>query len=154
MSMKFRTFGFITLLIAQVFSARLVAAADAPPVLVPSYATDDEHIEGRIAHIEGKYTLSVRDDRGFIDHVRLHQGTVINPIGLTLADGMRVRIFGHPADREFLADEVETPYRHYGYGPYAPPYAPYGYPYAYPYYGYGPGIDTTVIIDGGRHWHR
>jgi hypothetical protein len=40
-------------------------------------------------------------------HVRLHNGTVIEPTGTTLQPGMRVRISGHPnRDGTFEADRI------------------------------------------------
>ena len=44
----------------------------------------DDVISGSIASLDDKYEITVRDDRGFVDDVRLHQGTIINPTGLTL----------------------------------------------------------------------
>src|SRR2546423_4042241 len=69
---------------------------------VPSYARaldggDDALIRGRIVNFDGAYALSVRDERGFIDSVQLHEGTIINPTGLTLRDGMVVSIIGYNA---------------------------------------------------------
>jgi len=163
--MNTRILQIASLVIGQVVFACIPAAADdepGPPPPVPSYAVNTEHIEGRIEHIDGKYSLILHDVHGYSDRVRLHQGTVINPIGLTLSDGMRVRIYGRAGEHEFFADEIETPYHYEGvepiYVPYGAPYPPpYPYPYG-PYYGYGPayygpGFDTTVIIGGG-HWRR
>jgi hypothetical protein len=119
------------------------AAVAAPP---PSYATPDETITGRISAISGTYNLSVRDDRGFIDSVTLHDGTVINPTGLRLSPGQTVTIHGFTRGGTFVANEVDTPYQDdggvaYGYGDGYPYGAYYGYPYGgyygYPYYGYG-----------------
>jgi hypothetical protein len=116
-----------------VIAAALVLAAAAPALAqtLPSYASPGgEAIKGRISGFDGKYNLSVRDDRGFVDNVKLHDGTVINPIGLRLVTGMRVTILGRPDGSAFLADEIDTPY-HYGY-----PVAYYPYPaYPYPYWG-------------------
>jgi hypothetical protein len=149
-------------LVIPMFASALPAAADepGPPPPVPSYAEHTEHIEGRIEHIEGKFTLRLHDVHGYIDHVRMHQGTIINPIGLTLVEGMQVRIFGRPGEHEFFADEIETPYHYAAGAPYYPP--PYGYPYVGPYvygpgygYGYGPGFGTNVIIENrGHYWRR
>jgi hypothetical protein len=65
---------------------------------VPSYATPqystDLNIAGRITSFDGGYELRVRDERGYIDNVRLRPGTVINPTGLSLAPGMVVNILG------------------------------------------------------------
>src|SRR5579883_2844719 len=80
---------------------------------MPSYAhPDSEKITGTVTSFDGRYGLQVRDDRGFIDSVQLHQGTVINPTGLTLAPGMKVTIYGAAHGRHFDAAEIDTPY-HY-----------------------------------------
>jgi hypothetical protein len=111
--------------------------ADAPPPPPPSYARPDDGIHGRIISFDGAYSLQVRDDRGYVDNVRLHQGTVINPTGVRLAAGMAVTIRGTNGGSAFDATEIDTPYSVYGpidVGPYAYPYA---YPvYPYPVYGY------------------
>jgi hypothetical protein len=104
---------------------------------VPSYATGgapgEETIQGRVSAINGKYAISVRDKNGYIDNVTLHDGTIINPRGLTLAPGETVEIHGFAHGQEFVANEIDTPYL--AYSP-----AFYGYPYyGYPYYG-GIGI--------------
>jgi hypothetical protein len=108
-------------------------------------------IHGRISSVPGKYDLYVRDDRGYVDHVVLHDGTVINPTGLTLAVGETVTIMGGNQGRVFRADEVDTPYSddmqsndydgaQDGYQGYPVGYPDgYGNPYAYgyDYSGYG-----------------
>ena len=78
----------------------------------PSYAkaSNEETIHGRIASVSRKFALTVRDDRGFIDNVRLHPGTIINPIGLSLAPGMTVTILGNNRGKIFAANEINTPY--------------------------------------------
>jgi hypothetical protein len=117
----------------------------APP---PSYATTEEHIRGRISSFDGKYTLEVRDDRGFIDNVTLHDGTIINPTGLRLAVGQSVTVLGHNAGKTFEANEIDTPYANYGAAFYG--YAPYGY---YPYYAYPAfGIGFRDRGFGFRGW--
>lgn len=100
----------------------------------PSYAVHQDSITGTVRSFDGQYTMYVRDNRGDLDRVQLHQGTIINPTGLTLQGGMRVTVYGRAAGRVFLADEIDTPYRnmpYYGY--------PYGYPYRYPAWGFGFG---------------
>jgi hypothetical protein len=154
------------------FTLPISATADS----LPSYAANDrEMIHGRISSISGKYDLYVRDDRGYVDHVVLHDGTVINPTGLTLAASETVTITGGNQGRVFRADEVDTPYsddmqsNDYdgagdGYQGYPVGY-PYGYgnPYAYgdnyPGYGgiyfgggyYGGGYSGRYF---GHGWHR
>jgi hypothetical protein len=120
------------------FSAGPAAAQQAPSYATapPSYATaqTDETIRGTIRSINGQYNISVRDERGFIDNVSLHQGTIINPTGLTLAPGQRVTILGHADGRTFAANEIDTPYL----AAVPVPVYPYGF-YGYPY-GYGPAV--------------
>ena len=113
----------------------------AAPVEVPSYArpSGDETLSGRIVSFDGAYALQVRDDRGFTDNVRLRQGTIINPTGITLAPGMSVTVHGVNTGSTFAANQIDTPYNTYGFGyPAYPPYAVYPYPYyGYPYFGFG-----------------
>jgi hypothetical protein len=79
---------------------------------VPSYATKTgPSIHGTVTGFGGKYTMYVRDDRGYIDNVTLHQGTVINPTGIQLQPGFRVTIYGEANDNTFAANEIDTPYR-------------------------------------------
>ena len=117
----------------RIFAAALTFAALAAPLAVkaqeapgaaapaPSYArpavNGEEAIHGRISAFDGKYHLDVRDDRGFEDSVELHQGTVINPTGLTLQPGMVVTISGYNRGRTFAANEIDTPYVSYGFVP-------------------------------------
>ena len=100
---------FLALGVPAVASAQPAAAGDQA---LPSYATasHDEQIRGRISAITGKYTLKIRDDRGYLDNVTLHQGTIINPTGLQLAPGMQVTIHGTNAGSSFAANEIDTPY--------------------------------------------
>jgi hypothetical protein len=114
----------------------LAVPAAAQPAAPPSYAVQgEEQIQGTIRSIDGKYAISVRDRRGFIDNVQLHDGTIINPTGLRLAPGQRVTIYGRADGNTFAANEIDTPYQTvlvpaYGYYPYG--YYPYG-----PRYGFG-----------------
>jgi hypothetical protein len=111
--------------------------AAAQPAGLPSYATGEESIRGRITSFDGKYNLQLRDDRGFVDNVSLHDGTIINPTGLRLASGQSVTILGQNSGKTFEANEIDTPYSSYGLVPYAAPGYAYGYPvYGYGYYGY------------------
>ncbi len=122
----------------------------APP---PSYALPatppvhpgEESIKGRIASFDGAYSLQVNDDRGFIDNVRMHQGTIINPTGLTLAPGMTVTIYGINNGSVFAAHQIDTPYQSYGYAYPVYPYPVYPYPYfGYPFYGYPFGARISI----------
>jgi hypothetical protein len=126
------------------FAAGLALVASLAPVAAaaqdrPSYATHDEDtVHGRIVSVNG-YDISVRDDKGYVDHVRLHQGTIINPTGLSLAPGLSVTILGFNEGTTLSANEIDTPYTYApGLAYVAPPYYPaYYYGYPYPYYGYG-----------------
>lgn len=134
-------------LIAAVIPVAAGAQEQAP---IPSYARHVDQIKGTISSVDGAYTLHVRDVRGYVDTVSLHQGTVINPTGIRLVPGFSVTITGHPSGRVFVADEIDTPY-HFtpgvAYYPYA--YYPYGYyPYPYPYFG------PSIFFGFGRGWRR
>lgn len=116
----------------------------------PTYASQDETIHGRIAAVNDPFNISVQDDRGFIDAVSLHQGTIINPTGLSLAAGMSVTIQGTNAGQVFEANEIDTPYAYSG--PYPEPvYLGPGYWYPGFAYGYGPsfGIFLGFGFGGG-----
>ena len=101
----------------------------------PSYVTrGGETIKGTIASIDRKYNFTVRDNRGFMDNVALHDGTIIYPTGLRLSPGQSVTIAGVASGRTFTANEIDTPYAIYGV-----PYAYYPY-YPYPAYSVGFGF--------------
>ncbi len=122
-------------------------AAGAPSYARPVAPSDEETVRGRVTAFDGKFGLAVRDDRGFIDNVALHQGTIINPTGLELRPGMSVTIHGYGNGSSFAANEIDTPYN-----------VAYGYPYAgYPY-GYGSNVDIGVGFGfggfGGRGHFR
>jgi hypothetical protein len=108
----------------------VLSAGPAAAQQLPSYAsgTTDEQIHGTILSINGPYNIAVRDARGFIDNVSLHQGTIINPTGLQLAPGQRVTILGNAQGGTFAANEIDTPYVNVAA---VPVYPYYGYPYAY-----------------------
>ena len=123
------------------FAQQVSAPADAqraPTYARPGAPSGEETIHGRINAFDGKYRLEVRDDRGFIDNVEMHQGTVINPTGLSLQPGMAVTIMGYNGGRAFAANEIDTPYQSYGLVPVV---------YPYPYYSIGVG---PVYF---HHWH-
>jgi hypothetical protein len=108
-----------TLAAAQTTPSYAQPASAAPP----SYAAPNrgEAVRGEIVAIQGKYDLTVRDARGYVDHVRMHQGTVINPTGASLVPGMRVTIYGENAGPVLAANEIDTPLR----VTYVEPYGPY-----------------------------
>lgn len=89
------------------------AVTGSPPSIsgsLPSYATAEETIHGRIRSIDGQYRITVRDVKGYLDHIALHRSTIFNPPGLTLAPLMSVTIFGYNAGSVFMANEIDTPY--------------------------------------------
>ena len=137
-------------ILAMLAAACVVLPTAALAQDVPSYATPaqsapaDENIHGRIASFDGGYNLSVRDERGFVDTVQLHPGTIINPTGLTLAPGMVVSILGYNAGDYFSANQIDTPYQFYGAVPY---YA--GHPWNY----YGPSISLGFFFGNAGWWH-
>jgi hypothetical protein len=118
-----------------------------PPPQSPSYA-NQQKISGTISSFDGQWILYMHDDKGYTDHITLHQGTIINPTGIKLLEGMKVTIYGYADGPTFQATAINV-----GYSPYSPYYgangepAPgpdtsnygYGYNYGYPGYGYGYG---------------
>jgi hypothetical protein len=126
------------------------APSDAPSYARPSYGSDEETVRGRVAAFDGGYNLQLRDDRGFIDNVRLQQGTIINPTGVRLVAGMSVTIYGVNSGAFLAANEIDTPYVAYGpYPVYPYPYPAYGYPYP-PAFSIGIGFGPYPHRD---HWH-
>lgn len=113
---------------------------------VPSYAQPDGDVQirGRVVSFDNGYNLTVRDDKGYVDNVRLHQGTIINPVGLHLEPGMTVSILGYNAGSAFAANEIDTPYVYYGGVPY------YG---GHPWFYYGPSVSLSFFFGNGGWWH-
>jgi hypothetical protein len=149
---------------AALLSLAMVSAAAAPaaaqPSGVPSYATREETLHGRIAGIVDTYHIRLDDERGFVDNVTLHDGTVIQPAGLTLAPGQAVTIYGHADGNTFAASQIETPYQESDPGAYSDdggdaypaPYAlpdPYWYGPYDPYGYFGPSIGIGFGFYGG-----
>jgi hypothetical protein len=136
------------LFFAAIAAAIIAVPAAAPAQGEPSYSqpaqSADEQIRGRVASFDGAYALSVRDERGFIDNVQLHQGTIINPTGLTLAPGMIVSVIGYNNGPYLSANEIDTPYQYAGGVPY---YA--GHPWDY----YGPTIGLSFFFGNPGWWH-
>jgi hypothetical protein len=110
----------------------------------PSYANGEENIHGRIVSFDGGYNLQVRDEQGYVDNVQLHQGTIINPTGLTLEPGMVVSILGYNAGPYLAANEIDTPYTYYSGMPW---YG--GHPWNY----YGPSISLGFFFGNPGWWH-
>jgi hypothetical protein len=133
-------------LAALILAAPIAAASqDMPTYAQPANAgPQDEQIRGRVIAFDGAYTLTVRDERGFVDNVALHQGTIINPTGLTLAPGMIVSVLGYNRGSSFSANEIDTPYTYTGGVPYY-----YGHPWDY----YGPSVSLGFFFGNAGWWH-
>jgi len=134
-------------ILAAVAALTLAAPLAAQAQEVPSYASSaqaDQQIQGRITGFDGEYNLAVLDDNGYTDNVQLHDGTVINPTGLSLAPGMVVNILGYSDGSVFDANEVDTPYTIDNAVPY---YA--GHPWNY----YGPTIGLNFFFGNTSWWH-
>jgi hypothetical protein len=121
------TLGFVVAVAAIAVLPATVEAQPAPSYAqpAPSYAQPyrQDLIRGTVYSINGKYNITVRDNRGFLDNVSLHNGTIINPRGWRLEPGNPVTISGKPSGRTFIADEIDTPYFPYPrYYRYPPPY--------------------------------
>jgi hypothetical protein len=65
---------------------------------------DDHQLRGVVTRFGG-FDMTLRVEGSPLP-VRLHQGTIINPNGLTLRPGMRVRVFGHWDDGRFQANRI------------------------------------------------
>ncbi len=103
MAPRFLTFILVVASLAVPCAAR---AAD-----TPSYATssDQQTIHGVITAFHGKYDVNLRDEHGYVDRVELHQGTIINPTGLPLQQGMSVTVVGRAEGDVFAANEIDAP---------------------------------------------
>ena len=133
-------------LLAAAAALALAAPVAAQAQEVPSYAAvqSDQQIQGRITAFDGAYNLQVRDDNGYVDNVQLHDGTIINPTGLTLAPGMVVSVLGDNAGPAFDANEIDTPYSYVDDTPY------YG---GHPWFYYGPTISLGFFFGNTGWWH-
>jgi hypothetical protein len=110
----------------------------------PASSDGEENVHGRIVSFNGSYDLQVRDNRGYVDDVEMHPGTIINPTGLTLQPGMVVSILGYNAGSYLAANELDTPYT-YDQG------VPYwdGHPWSY----YGPSVSLGLFFGSLGWWH-
>ena len=89
------------------FTTGLLALAMAAlPIAAPAQS-QTETISGKIASIDDADNISLNDDRGFIDNVRLQQNTVINPPHTSLQPGMTVRITGAARGNVFAANQID-----------------------------------------------
>lgn len=108
----------------------------AQPPPAPAYGRQNA-IKGTVSGFDGQWIVYMHDDKGYTDHITLHQGTVINPTGIKLLEGMRVTIYGNPDGPTFQANRVDV-----AYSPYSPYYGADGNPaYGYGDNGYGYGGD-------------
>jgi hypothetical protein len=149
-----------TILTTRLFGAAVAAVALITPSLAsaqaaPMYASSDagQQIQGTIAGINGTWNLTVADADGNNDSIELHQGTIINPTGLTLEPGMNVTIDGYADGSNFDATEIDTPYQYQGPAPVA---VYYGRGSWYPgyAYGWGPSFSLAVNLGNGRFEQR
>lgn len=94
-------------------TSAVAAGAMAVAMLVPTLAGAEVQTQlvGTVTDFHGKYGLVVRDARGRVVDVALHQGTIIKPQGLRLERGMHVTIIGQGADSSFAAGEIDTAYQ-------------------------------------------
>jgi|SRR5580692_751337 hypothetical protein len=140
-SLKKRLFTLFSAVALASAIGPLAASAETPSYANPMVAGTDT-IHGTIASVNSKYNISVRDERGFIDNVTLHDGTIINPRGLTLAPGQAVTIDGIANGPTLIANEIDTPYVYYAYA---------GYPYWYPGPAFGLGFGFRGRGNFGFH---
>ena len=138
-------------IIGMVFPATS-QAQDMPSYAQPAVGSNVETITGRINSVEGTFLITLLDDRGFVDSVQLHQGTIINPTGLALEPGMSVTIIGYNAGPAFDANEIDAQYSYAG--PYPEPVY-YGPGSWYPGfgYGYGPAFSLGLVFVNGGYFY-
>jgi hypothetical protein len=105
---------FAGLIAVTLAGTPLGAFAQGAPPNVPSYAapgpaqaSDQETIRGHISSIDDADSLQINDDRGYVDNVKLQQGTVIAPNGSQLQPGMTVTITGVNRGSVFAANRIE-----------------------------------------------
>jgi hypothetical protein len=131
---------------ALVLATPLVAQAqDIPSYAQPAAVSQDDQVHGRIVSFDGHYSLQVRDERGFTDNVQLHDGTIINPTGLTLEPGMVVSIDGYNDGSFLAANEIDTPYTYDDGG--------VAYYDGYPWNHYGSDIGLGFFFGNDGWWH-
>jgi hypothetical protein len=149
--MRYSQFSVFSKLVAAVAAAAalvLPALAGAQEQQVPSYGTPvarQESIKGTLTGFDGQYIVYMRDDRGYDDHITLHQGTEINPTGIRLVEGMRVTIWGRADGPTFQANRIDVSPPDYGGSGYGGGYGGGWYPgyyggYGNPYWGVGLGF--------------
>jgi len=88
----------------QVIAATAVIAAI--PIAASAAVPGQEQLKGTVTAFNGKYSLHIENTKSKnVDAVQLHQGTIINPTGLTLRPGMKVTIL---APRVSMACSMRT----------------------------------------------
>ena len=140
----------------SIFSKRLLGAAILSAALItPAIASaqeyapagQDQQIQGSVASINGTWNITVADANGYADSVDLHQGTIINPTGLTLEpEAWSVTIDGYADGPNFDAMEIDTPYQYSGPAPVAVYYGPGSW---YPGYAAGWGPSFSLVFNSG-----
>jgi hypothetical protein len=144
----------------SVLTKNIIAAVAAAALFTPVIASAQdysngagEQIQGTIASIDGTWNITVNDANGYRDSIALHQGTVINPTGLTLEPGMSVTIDGYGNGPDFEAMEIDTPYQYQGPAPVAEYYGPGTW---YPGYadGWGPSFSLFFDLNTRRYEQR
>jgi hypothetical protein len=134
----------------------LGAALAATALISPTIASAQEmafdggagqQIQGTVSSIDGTWNITVNDSSGYSDNIALHQGTIINPTGLTLEPGMNVTIDGYSDGSSFDATEIDTPYQYNGPAPVA---VYYGSGAWYPGYAEGWGPSFTLAFNLGN----
>ncbi|HEX3369226.1 MAG TPA: hypothetical protein VHS56_06590 [Candidatus Cybelea sp.] len=145
--------------LAAPLSLTFPAAASAQES-APSYGTpvaNQQSIRGTLTGFDGSYVVYLHDDRGYSDHVTMHQGTVINPTGQKLTEGMRVTVYGYANGSTFDAYRIDVAGSSYGDnggggGYYANGGGDYGYGNGYGYgggYGYPYGVGISLGFGWG-----
>ncbi len=77
------------------------------PIGYSPYSSRPDYLTGSVADFQPYNVWLGRGSNSL--HITLHDGTVINPTGITLSPGMRVRIWGHwNNDGTFEADQVDV----------------------------------------------
>ncbi|HEY1727263.1 MAG TPA: hypothetical protein VGG22_02650 [Candidatus Baltobacteraceae bacterium] len=110
--MKRPSLGIALALGVLAFTAPMVAQAnpvvDEQPVIVAQQAggpfVGTHELRGTVTYFNA-FTMDIRS-AGEVVPVHLHQGTIINPRGLTLHQGMYIRVFGFWANGNFQADRI------------------------------------------------
>jgi hypothetical protein len=101
--------GFLGLVMVQ--AAPSLAQTAPSFAQAPSFgqALGNETLDGVVVRFVPRtpYELGLRDDQGYLDTVRLHDKTLMFPIGFRLRLGMRVRILGFNGGNAFTANEID-----------------------------------------------